>query len=139
MATVNFFCEEIDFSPVHPRKSSSWLSTIARRERAALKEVNFIFCSDEFLAKLNLKYLRHKTLTDIITFDYSESKQKLQGDIYISLDRVKENAVKYNKSFDDELHRVMVHGILHLIGYGDKTAKQKALMRKKEDQSLSLR
>ena len=139
MATVNFFAEDLDFTPEHPRKSSAWLREIAKREKAILKEINYIFCTDDYLVRLNIEFLAHKTLTDIITFDYSESRKKLQGDIFISLDRVRENAIKFNKSFDNELHRVMVHGLLHLLGHKDKTTKDKAAMRKKEDQSLSLR
>lgn len=98
----------------------------------------YVFSDDEFLHKINKEYLRHNTYTDIITFDLSEN-DSLDGEIYISLDRVKENAQNFNVKFTDEIHRVMVHGILHLLGYNDKTPSQKRKMKAKEDFYLSLR
>jgi len=99
--------------------------------------LNYIFCSDTYLHKINLEYLKHDTLTDIITFDYSEKKQ-ISGDIFISIDRIKENAPKFNQSTDIELNRVLIHGVLHLLGYKDKTPKEKETMRAKEDFYLTL-
>jgi len=99
--------------------------------------LNYIFCSDTYLHKINLEYLKHDTLTDIITFDYSEKKQ-ISGDIFISIDRIKENALKFNQSTDIELNRVLIHGVLHLLGYKDKTPKEKETMRAKEDFYLTL-
>jgi len=99
--------------------------------------LSYIFCSDKYLLSINQKYLNHNTLTDIVTFDLAEDAE-IEGEIYISVERVKENAVKYAVDFEEELHRVIIHGLLHLIGYKDKTASQKAQMRKKEQACLSL-
>jgi probable rRNA maturation factor len=104
-----------------------------------INEINYIFCSDSYLLSLNKGFLKHNTLTDIITFDNSEGTGSMEGEIYISIERVKENATKYDVSFEDELNRVMIHGILHLLGYKDKKPSEKALMRKKEEAYLSLR
>ena len=101
-------------------------------------DINYIFCSDNYLHQINFQYLDHDTFTDIITFDQSD-KDQIEGDIFISIDRVHENANERNISFVNELHRVMIHGILHLLGYNDKTPKEKQLMREKEDECLSLR
>ena len=136
---VNFFTEETDFRLPHPRITSSWVKKIIKSEKAVLRELNFIFCSDNYLQKINLQYLKHKTLTDIITFDNSDGSGELEGDIFISIERVGDNAKKFNTSFDEEIHRVIIHGVFHLIGYFDKTREAKALMRKKEDSALSLR
>lgn len=136
---IRYFSEGVDFKPKHPRKTAEWIIKSASREKARIRSVNYIFCSDDYLLTLNQSFLKHNTLTDIITFDYSESKRKLEGEIYISIDRVQENAIKFNRTVDDELHRVIIHGILHLIGYKDKTKEAKMLMRKKEDAYLSLR
>lgn len=136
---IRFFSEGTSFSLSHPRKTAAWIKSVALREKSTIKELNYIFCSDEYLLQLNQEYLNHKTLTDIITFDYSSSKRHLEGEIYISIDRVIENGQKMKTAFDDELHRVIIHGVLHLVGYGDKKPAEKALMRKKEDSCLSLR
>ncbi|MEJ6675716.1 MAG: rRNA maturation RNase YbeY, partial [Polaribacter sp.] len=101
-------------------------------------EVSYIFCDDEYLHKLNLEFLEHDTLTDIISFDNSLGNQ-INGDIFISVERVKENANSFNASFENELHRVIIHGILHYCGYKDKTKKDADLMRSKEDAALSQR
>jgi probable rRNA maturation factor len=101
--------------------------------------VNFIFCSDEYLHSINVQYLNHTTYTDIVTFDSSETKGLIEGDIFISVERIQENASKFNTSFDEELHRVIIHGVLHLIGYSDKGSTKKAQMKRKEDTYLSLR
>jgi len=99
--------------------------------------LSYIFCSDKYLLSINQKYLNHNTFTDIVTFDLAESAE-IDGEIYISVGRVKENAVKYEVDFEEELRRVIIHGLLHLIGYKDKTASQKVQMRKKEQACLSL-
>jgi len=101
--------------------------------------LNCVFCSDKYLVKLNNQYLKHNTLTDILTFDYSTDPESIHGEIYISIQRVKENAARFNESFDEELHRVIIHGVLHLTGYNDKSTTDKALMREKEEAYLSLR
>jgi probable rRNA maturation factor len=138
MAAVNFFSEEISFKLAHPRKTSNWIRNCVKKEKRRLKSLNFIFCSDANLRMRNIQYLKHRTFTDIITFDQSED-HLIEGEIYISIDRVKENASALNVEFDEELHRVIIHGVLHLIGYKDKKATEKKLMRKKEDAYLSLR
>ena len=139
MATIRFFSEDISFKIDLPRKKTLWIKEVARREKKTIKEINYVFCSDKYLLQLNQGFLNHKTLTDIITFDNSEGKNGLEGEIYISIERVQENAIKFNNEFEDELHRVMIHGVLHLIGYKDKKPSEKALMRKKEEACLSLR
>src|SRR5258707_4168484 len=129
---IRFFSEEIEFKIVNPRKVKSWLVRSANRERREIADVNFIFCSDHYLLKLNQEYLKHSTLTDIITFDYSKGKE-LSAEIFISVERVADNSQKFKSGFVEELHRVMIHGILHLCGYKDKSQVDKVLMRKKED------
>ncbi len=109
----------------------SWLNTVAEEENRIIQELGYVFCSDAFLLDLNQQYLDHDTFTDIITFDYCE-EQFIRGEIYISTDRVRENAVKYEVSYTTELKRVMVHGLLHLCGHGDKGGAEKALMRDME-------
>jgi probable rRNA maturation factor len=138
MALINFFTEKIRFKLTSERKTSNWIKSVVKKEGYPVSEINFIFCSDEHLSEINLQYLNHKTLTDIITFDYSVNKS-LQGDIFISIPRVKENALKFKVDLDSEVHRVMIHGVLHLMGYKDKSKSEKAIMREKEDACLSLR
>lgn len=134
---INFFSEDISFKLHSEKNSRVWINRILRQEDFEAGEINFIFCSDIFLYDINVLYLQHETLTDIITFDQSDDNS-IEGDIYISIDRVKDNAVSLDVSFKKELHRVMIHGILHLLGYTDKTPKEKQLMREKEDECLSL-
>ena len=134
---VRFFCEEIDFSVRHPRKTSNWLKESVKREKSLILEINYIFCSNSYLLTLNQKFLLHNTFTDIITFDYSDGKS-ISGDIYIGPEMVEENSRKYDSIFEVELRRVMIHGVLHLLGYNDKSTSEKALMRKKEEAYLSL-
>jgi len=136
---IRYFSEEADFTLEHPRKTTKWINTVALKEKVSVKAINYVFCPDSFLLQLNQDFLKHNTFTDIITFDYSSSRKSLEGEIYISLDRIKENAFKFKSTLDEELHRVIIHGILHLIGYKDKSKAEKLLMRKKEDAYLSLR
>jgi probable rRNA maturation factor len=145
---IEFRSEKITFSLKRSSAVTNWIITVARKEKRTVGDIHYIFCSDAFLLKLNKDYLSHDTLTDIITFDYSEGppssklrrvKKKISGEIYISIPRVKENAKKFGVSFEDELHRVMIHGVLHLCGYGDKSAKAKKEMREKEEKYLGLR
>jgi len=138
-SSIHFFYEDVNFHFANIRKTKAWLKDVFKTENKRLRELNYIFCSDGFLVSVNLQYLHHNTLTDIITFDTSEDVRFIDGEIFISLDRVKENALKFKASFEEELHRVMVHGVLHLVGYSDKTSQQKKIMRKKEDAYLSLR
>ncbi len=138
MSNINFFNEGIDFSLDHPTEVSNWVSNIVKEYSYELLEINYIFCSDEYLHQINVDYLNHDTYTDIITFDNSEEADKLESDIFISIDRVMENSKEYSKSFNKELYRVMIHGVLHLLGFHDQTDEQKKEMREKEEACLSL-
>ncbi|MBO6879898.1 rRNA maturation RNase YbeY [Winogradskyella sp.] len=132
------FNYETDFNLDNENQFSDWISKTIKEENCKEGEINYIFCSDHYLLKINVEFLNHDTLTDIISFDYSVGKE-LHGDIYISVDRVGENAKAFNVKFEDELARVMVHGILHYCGYKDKTEEDKNQMRSKEDHYLSKR
>lgn len=129
---IGFHSESISFTLSSKTIIKQWLSSVIKSEGKTLGSVNFIFCSDNYLLEMNKKYLNHNTLTDVITFDYCE-EQKITGDIFISIERVKENAEKFGPNFESELKRVMVHGVLHLLGYKDKTKPVKELMTKKEN------
>ena len=134
---IDFFSETV-FNLQNPQEVSRWISTIIANEKREEGEINYIFCDDQYLHKLNVEFLNHNTLTDIISFDNSLGNQ-INGDIFISIERVKENAITYNTVFEDELHRVIIHGILHYCGFNDKIKKDAELMRKKEDEALSQR
>lgn len=134
---IDFFSETV-FNLQNPQEVTRWISTIIANEKREEGEINYIFCDDQYLHKLNVEFLNHNTLTDIISFDNSLGNQ-INGDIFISIERVKENAITYNTVFEDELHRVIIHGILHYCGFNDKTKKDAELMRKKEDEALSQR
>ena len=139
MAGITFFSQDIPFKPSKPQKTKRWIREVVRREGRHLLQLNYIFCSDDYLLAINRQYLQHDTLTDIITFDNSETSNEIEGDIFISIERVEANARELGIDFDDELNRVLIHGVLHLMGFQDKTTKDKSLMRKKEDACLSLR
>ena len=126
------------FSLEDEEKISDWVTFVLDQEERELGEINYIFCDDDYLHEINVKTLKHNTLTDIISFDYTVG-HVVSGDIFISYERVLENAEKLTLGFRDELHRVMVHGILHYCGYHDKDEKDKLIMRSKEDYYLSLR
>ncbi len=139
MGKVNFFTEDIDdFQLKNKKQLSQWIEKIISLEKKKLEELNYIFCNDDYLHQINLEYLQHDTFTDIITFDNSESPDTIEGDIFISIERVKENAVNFNAVFLTELKRVMIHGVLHLIGYPDKTEAEAQKMRLKEEEALNL-
>ena len=131
------FFFETTLQLLHKRPLKKWLNEVAKHENKKMGEVNIIFVNDKQLLNLNKQYLKHKTLTDIITFDYSE-KKTINGDVFISIERVKENAGKYHYAFEEELNRVMAHGILHLCGYKDKKSTEKILMKQKEEEALFL-
>ena len=133
---INLFFEDVENFDLDPVFLTSWLSVTCVDELKVLEEVNLIFCSDEYLLKMNIEYLQHDYYTDIISFDYCED-DKILGDLFISKDRVLENSIDNNVSFELELQRVIVHGVLHLCGYKDKTDEEAALMRSKEDFYLS--
>lgn len=127
--------EDIKMPFQDKKKYSTWLITVAQSEQKTIDYINYIFCSDEYLKDINIKYLNHDYYTDIITFPYKEG-DFIQSDIYISIDRVTDNAREYDVSLDKELQRVMVHGLLHLIGYNDVSDDEVAVMREKEDQYI---
>lgn len=131
------FNYENDFKLPNELRISSWISDVIHSEGCIEDEVNYVFCDDAYLYKLNVEFLNHETLTDIISFDYSVGK-KLQGDVFISTERVADNAKDFDVDFENELNRVMVHGILHYCGYKDKSDSEAKLMREKENHYLSL-
>ena len=135
---VSFFTEDTSFSFKEKRLTARWLKLVAESEIRRLGDISIIFCSDTYILDMNMKYLQHDYFTDIITFDYCEG-DKLSGDLFISVDSVRENAAVYGTDFADELNRVIVHGVLHLIGYDDHSKEDIAVMRSKENYYLSLR
>ena len=137
MAQITYNAQDVSLPEINPNKVSSWLNKIATQEGCAIRRINYIFCSDTYLLEVNKQYLNHDYYTDIITFDLSED-DTITSDIYISIDRVKDNAQTHEVSSENELLRVLAHGLLHLIGFNDKTEDEQLTMRKKEEASLSL-
>lgn len=137
---INFQSEDINFKIKNKTILKQWISDVISKKKRKRGDITFVFCSDDFLLNINKQYLNHDTLTDIITFDYSKEKadQQISGDVFISIDRVKENAVTYSKSFENELHRVIIHGTLHLLGYTDKIKIAKEQMTKQENSCLQM-
>lgn len=135
---VSYFVQDTDFKFVKRRLNNSWLKLVAESEVRKLGDINIIFCSDNYILDVNMKYLQHDYFTDIITFDYCEGNV-LSGDLFISVDSVRENSVFFKTEFTDELNRVIVHGLLHLIGYDDHTPEDQKVMREKENYYLDLR
>jgi rRNA maturation RNase YbeY len=135
---IRFYSEDIDFNLSLKREVKSWLKTVAGAEGKQTGAIAVIFCSDAYLLQLNRRYLQHDYYTDIITFDYTEGCT-LGGDLFISIDAVRANGAHYGQSFNDELHRVILHGILHLCGYGDDTPAAQKRMRSLEDKYLAMR
>ena len=133
---VNLFFEETEVLELDPDFFVLWLSRVCEAEQKKLGEVNLVFCSDDYLLEINKAHLNHDYYTDIITFDYYD--EQITGDLFVSIDRVKDNAAGLNVGFNHELHRVVVHGLLHLLGYGDKSEEEKKVMREMEDKSLLL-
>lgn len=131
------FNYETNFELQDEAKYEGWISEVIESEDKTEGEINYIFCDDAYLLQKNIEFLDHDTLTDIISFDYTMGNL-LSGDIFISVERVKENAVDFNVSFDEELRRVMAHGVLHYCGYKDKTEEDSQLMRSKEDEKIQL-
>jgi len=129
------FNSETSFTLKNQNKLVKWIGDVVSSEGFQVAEINYIFCDDSYLNKINQEFLNHDTFTDIISFDYTLGKE-VGGDIFISIERVLENAEKFNEVFETELHRVMIHGILHFMGYKDKTKKEKTLMRTKEDEKI---
>ena len=135
---ISYYTQDTDFVFKGKQFNNKWLRMVAESEIKRIGDISIIFCSDNYILDVNMKYLQHDYFTDIITFDYCEG-DRLSGDLFISIDSVRENAKLYNTEFTEELNRVMVHGILHLIGYDDHTQKDQKLMRTKENYYLSFR
>ena len=131
------FNYETDFELDNEEQYEDWISRIIESEGFDEGEINYIFCDDEYLHKINVEYLDHDTLTDIISFDYTVGNL-IQGDIFVSVERVKDNANDFNVSFEEELKRVLSHGVLHYCGYKDKSPKDEALMRSKEEEKMKM-
>ncbi len=137
LGTIFFHTENISFELEHLPEITDWIKDSIKIENKLLKNINYIFCSDEYLYNINMEYLQHNTYTDIITFPYSY--EPIESDIFISIDRIKDNAKELNVSFLDELHRVIIHGALHLIGFDDKSEAAQVLMTQKENEYLAKR
>ena len=141
---ISFDYFQTRFTLSNPNKISTWIQKVVKAEKAEIESLSFVFCTDKYLLKINQDYLDHDTLTDIITFDFSEERRArgksrlLEGEIYISIPRVRENARLVGANFEVELRRVIIHGVLHLLGYKDKSVKDKKEMRAKEDLCLGM-
>jgi rRNA maturation RNase YbeY len=135
---IQFFYEEVDFVLDNERQIHDWVHDSIRSEKLEAGVVNIIFCPDDYLLDLNQRFLDRDTLTDVIAFDYGENENSISGDVFISIDRIHDNARTFNIDMDRELYRVIIHGILHLCGYSDKSAEEKAEMTALEDKYLSL-
>ena len=134
--SINFYFEDVEEFQLDLPKSILWIKNTIKKEQKETGEISFIFCSDDYLLSINREYLDHDYYTDIITFDYVD-QDLISGDIFISIDRVRENASEYKVSFENELNRIIIHGVLHLLGYKDKQANEKKLMTSKEDYYLN--
>ena len=137
MGFICFFKEDYEYSLKNESRVIEWIITVIQKEEKLLENINYIFCSDDYLLKINRQYLKHDSFTDIITFDHSDSHEIIDGDIFISVERVKENSKMFNKTLQNELCRVIIHGVLHLIGYVDKTTEDQQKMRELEDKYLN--
>ena len=138
MPSISFFFEDTPEITLPIQKLSDWLQFVSDSESHSIQELNYVFCSDEYLYQMNLKYLGHDYYTDVITFDNSEKEGIIEGDVFISVDRVSDNANDQGQTFLEEVRRICVHGLLHLLGYADKSSEEKALMTEKENAYLSL-
>lgn len=137
---ISFFSEDIDYTLKEKAKVREWIHSAIQAEGfKRVSELNFVFCSDEYLLNINKEYLNHDTYTDIVTFDSSEDEEVIAGDVFISIDRIRENAAKFKVLERDELHRVIIHGVMHLCGYLDKKKEEKERMTAKENEYLQKR
>lgn len=136
---ISFFTADVTYQVRSRTGLRQWLNAVAKAESMVIRSVSIILCSDEYLYGMNVRYLQHKTYTDIITFDQGSTTREINGELYISIDRVRDNAKTLGLPIREELHRVMVHGLLHLCGYGDKTMAAKKKMTQKEDEYLGKR
>jgi len=139
MPAIRFFEEGISYKLKNKKQVKHWIKGAIVDEGYKLDQLTYIFCSDPYLLQINRQYLDHDTYTDIITFDNAEKEKVITGDIFISIDRIRENAAKFNQAVVDELHRVIIHGVLHLLGYKDKTPQDNKEMTKMEDYYLNKR
>lgn len=133
---IIFFNEDINFKLKGKNYFKAWLKKVAEKEGFTMKDLNYIFCSDEYLHKMNVEYLNHDTYTDIITFNNSEENKIIEGDIFISVDRIADNSINLNVKFENEIKRVIVHGLLHLCGHDDHSDEDKAEMRRLENEYI---
>ena len=142
LGAINFFKADVAFAPRQKNTLRLWMQKVAKLHQCHIEQIDFIFCSDDYLLHINQQFLAHDTFTDIITFDYSLPSKAvsrvISGEIYISIERVKENANTFKTSYVNELHRVMIHGVLHLCGFKDKKAQEQKEMRKQEDVALKV-
>ena len=136
---IHFFNEDIEYKLPDQKATIKWVDAMLINEGYSAENINYVVCSDDHLLQINKEYLDHDTYTDIVTFDNSENAKEIEADIFISIDRIRENAIKLSRPEDEELHRVIIHGLLHIMGYSDKTDQNKQAMREKEDACLSLR
>lgn len=134
---ITYHKEEIEFELPDEQNLSRWLMNVAEAEAGVIREISYVFCSDDYLLQINKEYLKHDYYTDIITFPYKEGKE-VESDIFISIDRVRDNAQAFDASFEKELLRVISHGLLHLLGYKDKSEEEEKTMRQKEDWAIDL-
>ncbi|MFY0651553.1 MAG: rRNA maturation RNase YbeY [Cyclobacteriaceae bacterium] len=138
MLSINFFAEDVPFELADEKATTNWITDTVNAEGQEVNELSFVFCSDEYLHQINVQYLNHDYFTDIITFDNSDDDAVIEGDIFMSIDRIEDNARNQSIPFITELHRVIIHGVLHLLGYDDKSDEHKKQMREKENAYLSL-
>lgn len=136
---ISFHAADVQLPRFNKKKTTDWIKSIVKDYQVSFSELTYIFCSDAYLLSINKEFLKHNTLTDIITFRLSEKGEPIEAEIYISVERVAENAVRFQVGKDQELHRVIIHGVLHLLGFKDKKPSEKTLMRKTEEACLSLR
>lgn len=135
---IEFFTEDIEFEVKNEQQIKEWLEKIIENHSYEIESLNYIFCSDAYLHQMNVEYLDHDTLTDVITFDNSDFSDVIEGDVFISIDRIVDNAASFHRPVEEELHRVMAHGLLHLLGFEDKTEEKQKIMREKEEECLAL-
>lgn len=135
---IRFNSIDVEMPPMEPTKAKAWIGEVAERHGKRVGELHYYFCSDEKLLEINRERLGHDFYTDIITFPMTDCKTVLSSEFCISLDRIKENAVTFGRSYESELHRVIIHGVLHLIGFDDQSVEEENMMRNKEEESLSL-
>jgi probable rRNA maturation factor len=142
VVAINFLKADVAYAPKQKNTLMLWMQRVAKMHHCQIDQLDFIFCSDDYLLNINQQFLAHDTFTDIITFDYSEpsksTSKAIVGEIYISIERVKENAKTFKTSYLNELHRVMIHGVLHLCGFKDKKAAEQVEMRAQEDVALKV-